>query len=95
VPIVHKPRPLMAVLANWGSGRELFVAAERAAAPAIGQARGPAALLVGPEGGFTPAELEAMRAHPFVTAVSLGPRILRADTACIAGLALLQAADRG
>jgi 16S rRNA (uracil1498-N3)-methyltransferase len=50
---------------------------------------------VGPEGGFTPAELEAMRARPFVTAVSLGPRILRADTACIAGLALLQAADRG
>jgi 16S rRNA (uracil1498-N3)-methyltransferase len=95
VPMVHKPRPLMAVLGNWGPGRELFVAAERAAAPAIGQARGPAALLVGPEGGFTPAELEAMRAHPFVTAVSLGPRILRADTACIAGLALLQAADRG
>jgi 16S rRNA (uracil1498-N3)-methyltransferase len=95
VPMVHKPRPLMAVLGNWGPDRELFVAAERAAAPAIGQARGPAALLVGPEGGFTPAELEAMRAHPFVTAVSLGPRILRADTACIAGLALLQAADRG
>jgi 16S rRNA (uracil1498-N3)-methyltransferase len=50
-------------------------------------------LLVGPEGGFTPAELEALRAHPFVTLVSLGPRILRADTACIAGLALLQGVD--
>jgi 16S rRNA (uracil1498-N3)-methyltransferase len=36
-----------------------------------------------------------MRAHPFVTVVSLGPRILRAETACIAGLALLQAADCG
>ena len=95
VPMVHKPHPLMAVLGNWEPGRRLFVAAERAAAPAIGSARGPAALLVGPEGGFTPAELEAMRARPFVTAVSLGPRILRADTACIAGLALLQAADRG
>ncbi len=54
---------------------------------------GRAALLVGPEGGFTPAELEALRAHPFVTPVSLGPRILRADTACIAGLALLQGMD--
>jgi 16S rRNA (uracil1498-N3)-methyltransferase len=52
-------------------------------------------LLVGPEGGFTPAELEALRAHPFVTAVSLGPRVLRADTACIAGLALLQGVDCG
>jgi 16S rRNA (uracil1498-N3)-methyltransferase len=47
-------------------------------------------LLVGPEGGFAPAELDVLRAHPFVTAVSLGPRILRAETACIAGLALLQ-----
>jgi 16S rRNA U1498 N3-methylase RsmE len=36
-----------------------------------------------------------MQAHPFVTLVSLGPRILRSETACIAGLALLQAADRG
>ncbi len=49
-----------------------------------------AALLVGPEGGFTPAELDAMLRHPFVTPVSLGPRILRAETACVAGLALLQ-----
>jgi 16S rRNA (uracil1498-N3)-methyltransferase len=49
--------------------------------------------LVGPEGGFTAAELDALRAHPFVTPVSLGPRILRADTACIAGLALLQGVD--
>jgi 16S rRNA (uracil1498-N3)-methyltransferase len=50
---------------------------------------------VGPEGGFTPAELDAMQARPFVTSVSLGPRILRAETACIVGLALLQATDRG
>jgi 16S rRNA (uracil1498-N3)-methyltransferase len=95
VPIIHEPRPLTALLSAWAPARRLFVAAERTEAPAIGPARGPAALLVGPEGGFTPVELEAMRAHPFVTAVSLGPRILRADTACIAGLALLQAAERG
>lgn len=94
VPVLHEPRPLMALLGEWEPARRLFVAAERVDAPAIGPAHGPAALLVGPEGGFTPAELEGLRAHPFVTAVSLGPRILRADTACIAGLALLQAADR-
>ena len=47
-------------------------------------------LLVGPEGGFAPAELDAMLARAFVTPVTLGPRILRAETASIAGLALLQ-----
>ena len=94
VPVLHEPRTLMAMLGDWEPARRLFVAAERIDAPAIGPARGPVALLVGPEGGFTPTELEGLRAHPFVTAVSLGPRILRADTACIAGLALLQAVDR-
>ena len=51
----------------------------------------PAALLIGPEGGFNAAELDWLRAHAFVTLTSLGPRILRAETAAIAGLALLQA----
>lgn len=49
------------------------------------------ALLIGPEGGFTPDERRALRAAPFVTPVSLGPRILRAETAVIAALAVLQA----
>jgi 16S rRNA (uracil1498-N3)-methyltransferase len=48
------------------------------------------ALLVGPEGGFSAAELDGLQAHAFVTPISLGPRILRAETAAIAGLALLQ-----
>jgi 16S rRNA (uracil1498-N3)-methyltransferase len=95
VPRVHTPCPLAKLLAAWEPGRQLFLAVERAAAPAIRPVHGPAALLVGPEGGFTPAELDAMRAHPFVTVVSLGPRILRAETACIAGLALLQAGNCG
>ncbi len=51
-----------------------------------------AALLIGPEGGFTPEEQRLLRMQPFVIGVSLGPRILRAETAVIAGLALLQAA---
>ncbi|MDP3655358.1 MAG: RsmE family RNA methyltransferase, partial [Brevundimonas sp.] len=50
------------------------------------------AILIGPEGGFSPEERERLRALPFATAVSLGPRILRADTAAIAALTLWQAA---
>jgi 16S rRNA (uracil1498-N3)-methyltransferase len=94
VPRLHQPRPLVSLLGGWEAGRRLFVAVERIAAPTIAPAPGPAALLVGPEGGFTPAELDAMQVRPFVSLVSLGPRILRAETACIVGLALLQAADR-
>jgi 16S rRNA (uracil1498-N3)-methyltransferase len=93
IPHLHEPRSLNELLSNWPPGRRLYVAAERTNAPRITPSHGPAALLVGPEGGFTPAELDAMLASPFVTAVSLGPRILRAETACIAGLALLQAVE--
>ncbi|MEX0643818.1 MAG: 16S rRNA (uracil(1498)-N(3))-methyltransferase [Parvularculaceae bacterium] len=50
------------------------------------------AILIGPEGGFSPEERKRLRALPFVTAVTLGPRILRADTAAIAALVLWQAA---
>ena len=62
-------------------------------APPIPANCGPRALLVGPEGGFVKTELESLRLRTFVNSVSLGPRILRADTACIAGLALLQGMD--
>ena len=67
------------------------------AAPAIPTLSGlpgeePWAVLVGPEGGFDAAEREGLRARPFVPAVTLGPRILRADTAAISALTLWQAA---
>jgi 16S rRNA (uracil1498-N3)-methyltransferase len=52
---------------------------------------GPAAILVGPEGGFSPAERKRLRELPFVRPVGLGPRILRAETAAVAALALWQA----
>ena len=52
---------------------------------------GPLAVLVGPEGGFAPEEQAMLRAKPFVAAISLGPRIMRADTAAVAALSLVQA----
>lgn len=52
---------------------------------------GPAAILIGPEGGFSPAERSRLRGLPFVRPVSLGPRILRAETAALATLSLWQA----
>ncbi len=49
------------------------------------------AVLIGPEGGFSDGEREVLRALPFVTPIPLGPRILRADTAAVAALAVAQA----
>lgn len=56
-----------------------------------GLGRGPLAVLIGPEGGFAEDERRRLRALPFVTAIPLGPRILRADTAAVAALAVIQA----
>jgi len=93
VPEIVPPRSLPALLAAWPADRKLFMADERRDAPAARLARGPSALLVGPEGGFTDAEVAAIGANQHVTRVSLGARILRAETAAIAGLALLLASD--
>ena len=57
-----------------------------------GAAAGSWAILIGPEGGFSLKERHMLRALPFATAATLGPRILRADTAAVAALALVQAA---
>lgn len=91
VPRIAPLADLPALLRDWPAGRRLVVAMERAAAPHAAFAPGPAGLLVGPEGGFTERELDALRAHPFVVPASLGPLILRAETAAIVGLALMQA----
>ena len=56
-----------------------------------GAAPGACAVLVGPEGGFAETELDALKKLPFVSPVGLGPRVLRADTAALAALAVLQA----
>jgi 16S rRNA (uracil1498-N3)-methyltransferase len=92
VPLIRPPRRLSDLLAGWPPDRPLFAATERAInAVPLRATTTPAGLLIGPEGGFAPSELEAMPRHPFVTPISLGRRILRAETACVAGLALLQA----
>lgn len=91
LPALHPLQSLGALLDGWPDGRRLIVAAERSAAPAPPAGLLPAGLLIGPEGGFAPAELDVLRARPFVTVASFGPRILRAETAAIVGLALLQA----
>ena len=95
VPRVAAPRHLSEALAEWPAGRVLVMAAERTGSPPIHPMSGPAGLLIGPEGGFTPRELDLVARHSFVHAASLGPRILRADTAAIVGLALLQATSAG
>jgi 16S rRNA (uracil1498-N3)-methyltransferase len=87
---------LPALLAGWPTGRCLVAALERQGAPPpTPRLDTPAALLVGPEGGFTGAELDLLLRHAFVIAAGLGPRILRAETAAIVGLALLQSATGG
>ena len=91
VPRITPPQPLADMLAGWPVGRPLVAAIERGDAAPIRPLPVPAGLLVGPEGGFTALELDVLGRHPFVTPVSLGPRILRAETAAIVGLALLQA----
>ncbi len=93
VPEIRPPLKLSQLIAAWPAGRALYVADERRTAKLLRQSAAPSALLIGPEGGFTGAEVEGIGAHPLVTRVSLGARILRAETAVIAGLALLLAAD--
>jgi 16S rRNA (uracil1498-N3)-methyltransferase len=89
VPVLRPPAPLADVLAAWPAGRPLALARPGAPPPAAdADAR---ALLVGPEGGFTPAELDALARHKFVAPLGLGPHVLRAETAIVAGLAVLHA----
>ncbi|MET0364264.1 MAG: 16S rRNA (uracil(1498)-N(3))-methyltransferase, partial [Sphingobium sp.] len=78
------------LLEAWDENRTLFFADEQGGADmrdSFAAHPGPAALLIGPEGGFTDEERAMIRAHPAAVAISLGPRILRAETAAIAATA--------
>jgi 16S rRNA (uracil1498-N3)-methyltransferase len=96
LPEIRAPEKLEAVVAAWNTARPLIFCDEDGAetCPFTALAMiepGPVAVLVGPEGGFDPAERELLASRPFVTRISLGPRILRADTAAVAALALVNA----
>lgn len=95
VPEVGDLVPLSRLLDGWDAGRRILWADEALAGPAqvlSGLPRGPWAILIGPEGGWSESERKRLAAMDCVTPVALGPRILRADTAAVASLALWQAA---
>lgn len=97
VPEVVEAIRLSALLEGWEAPRRLLFCDEAGdAAPVLealhGQGAGPWAVLIGPEGGFSPEERQRLRDLEFATPATLGPRILRADTAAISALTLWQAA---
>jgi 16S rRNA (uracil1498-N3)-methyltransferase len=100
VPEVRAPVDLMKLLGDWPVGRRLLMCDETGHGPPTGGVLGaldegaraaPWAIVIGPEGGFAAGEIAALRRIKDVTAVGLGPRILRADTAALAALACWQA----
>ncbi|AUX69447.1 16S rRNA (uracil(1498)-N(3))-methyltransferase [Porphyrobacter sp. HT-58-2] len=94
LPQLAEPVKLDALLSGWSTERALFFADEAGgepAAAAFAAHQGPAAILTGPEGGFDDAERAAIRAHPAARPVTLGPRILRGETAAIAALSVWMA----
>lgn len=96
VPDIREAVPLDKLLKTWPPKRRILFCDEGGDAKPIAEAardikENAVAILTGPEGGFDPAERDLIRRQPFVTPVTLGPRILRADTAALASLAVLQA----
>ena len=94
LPEIAEPVKLDSLLRGWPAARTLFFADELGGEPgntAFAANLGPAALLIGPEGGFDDAERAAVRALPQARPISLGPRILRGETAAIAATALWMA----
>ena len=95
VPVLDNPQKLRDVLAGWKDRLLVFCNESRNGAE-ISAALAPfprgtaASILIGPEGGFSPAEMEAISSLEASVPVSLGPRILRADTAAVAALAAVQ-----
>lgn len=95
LPEVAEPVKLAALLRDWPAERALFFADETGGVPALEAMRaraGPAAVLIGPEGGFDSDEREAIRGCAQAVGIGLGPRILRAETAAAAAVALWMAA---
>jgi 16S rRNA (uracil1498-N3)-methyltransferase len=95
LPELAEPVTLAALLKSWPGGRQLIFADETGGVPLASLTlKAPAAILIGPEGGFEPGERAAIAAIAEATAVTLGPRIMRADTAAVAAIAVWQALAR-
>ncbi|MEE8517326.1 MAG: 16S rRNA (uracil(1498)-N(3))-methyltransferase [Alphaproteobacteria bacterium] len=105
VPEIFQPKPLAEVMDTWPRSRRILWCDESGGGEPIAAALSglreggdtaipravPWAVLIGPEGGFAATELDGLRKLPFVTPVTLGPRVMRADTAALAALACWQA----
>ncbi|HEY9078412.1 16S rRNA (uracil(1498)-N(3))-methyltransferase [Magnetovibrio sp.] len=95
VPEILEPVAIEKLAAMWPEDRTLLVAAERQNVPSLAQkletVTGSLGILIGPEGGFETRELDGLLKLPISIAIRLGPRILRAETAAIAALAVMQA----
>lgn len=96
LPVVHEPVALDRALSSWDVSKQLLYCDEAGGSkPLATQLTDsefePAGFLIGPEGGFSPKEQEYLRSLDFVTPVTLGPRILRAETAVVSALTLWQA----
>ena len=88
LPEIAEPLPLARFLESRDPARVLYFADESGGEPVTSTfTPGPACIMIGPEGGFAPEEAAAIRAAPNAVAVSLGPRILRAETAALASIA--------
>lgn len=96
VPQIEDAVKLVRLLEHWDQSRRILFCDEGGEAKPVlealkGAAPGPWAILIGPEGGFAPDERNRLRTSSFVTPATLGPRILRADTAAISAMTLWQA----
>ncbi len=94
LPELGDPRKLAALLKDWPADRTLFFADEEGGDPALAAMQahaGPAAILIGPEGGFDGEERAAIRVLPRAVGITLGPRILRAETAACAAVSVWMA----
>ena len=96
LPELRTPVTLDHLIATWPGNPRMLFCDESGTSPSIAdrlarEQSGPWAVLTGPEGGFAETELDALKKLPFVSAVGLGPRVLRADTAALSALAVFQA----
>ena len=97
IPTIYSLKPLSKALESWDIHIPLLVCEERAEVPTIAQSlhslapRSPVGFLVGPEGGFSSQEIAYLKSFSFTKSISLGPRILRAETAALAAVTCYQA----